>query len=516
MTRAGGSSWWRSHCRARTFIVAKELISSSLERIIMAAPNAAVLEASALYKLPSGFKPAYGTAGFRAQAQLLDSTVFRCGILMAIRALQTRQVTGICITASHNPAPDNGVKLVEPTGEMLQQVYEPVADELANAASDEALAQLVASLLEREGIAAGDAAGAVLIAHDTRPSGPSLAAAAAAGVQSLGLEARMLGLLTTPQLHWIVMRTNRSEPAGEEDYYATLASAFATLVRPAPSPPQTLYVDCANGVGAPKLAALAPHLLPAGLALAPRNTGGGVLNGGCGSDFLQGHRCVPAGFDDVPAGARCCAVDGDADRLMFFEPAAAGKSLCRFRRRRDIVNVDINIKPFFFQAVGSNAYTGVKSDTRHCLFRYFILVSNRPFFHQFIQVHRCKNIDTIAVFLFCALRLFVLLFCDQRCSDRRSFANICFRAFLLRFCFGYLLLFFLLPLLLLLLFAVFLLFLLLFFPRSLFFFYQFVRILIIIALIFGRRLIMLMLMSVLFVLFLPWLRVCAIGKACCQ
>ena len=44
--------------------------------------------------------------------------------MLAIRALKTQQVTGICITASHNPAEDNGVKLVEPNGEMLCQDWE--------------------------------------------------------------------------------------------------------------------------------------------------------------------------------------------------------------------------------------------------------------------------------------------------------------------------------------------------------------------------------------------------------
>ena len=43
---------------------------------------------------------------------------------MAARALKLQQVTGICVTASHNPAPDNGVKLVEPSGEMLTQDWE--------------------------------------------------------------------------------------------------------------------------------------------------------------------------------------------------------------------------------------------------------------------------------------------------------------------------------------------------------------------------------------------------------
>ena len=45
-------------------------------------------------------------------------------MLLAARALKTRQITGICITASHNPAPDNGVKLVEPSGEMLCPAWE--------------------------------------------------------------------------------------------------------------------------------------------------------------------------------------------------------------------------------------------------------------------------------------------------------------------------------------------------------------------------------------------------------
>ena len=60
----------------------------------------------------------------------------------------------------------------------------------------------VASLLAREGIAA-PGGGIVMIAHDTRPSGPHLAEAAAAGVRCLGVEPQMCGLLTTPQVGWV-------------------------------------------------------------------------------------------------------------------------------------------------------------------------------------------------------------------------------------------------------------------------------------------------------------------------
>ena len=94
-----------------------------------------------------GFKPSYGTAGFRAEGSLLHSTMFRygssdlldcsapknlqaralpcrCGMLMAARSVKTGGTTGLVVTASHNPEVDNGVKLVEPTGYMLTQAWE--------------------------------------------------------------------------------------------------------------------------------------------------------------------------------------------------------------------------------------------------------------------------------------------------------------------------------------------------------------------------------------------------------
>ena len=43
---------------------------------------------------------------------------------MAARALKTGAATGLVVTASHNPVADNGVKLVEPTGYMLNQSWE--------------------------------------------------------------------------------------------------------------------------------------------------------------------------------------------------------------------------------------------------------------------------------------------------------------------------------------------------------------------------------------------------------
>ncbi len=65
----------------------------------------------------------YGTAGFRTNANLLDRICFRSGILTAIKA-KTSGLSGMMLTASHNLGMDNGVKIMERSGHMMEQSWE--------------------------------------------------------------------------------------------------------------------------------------------------------------------------------------------------------------------------------------------------------------------------------------------------------------------------------------------------------------------------------------------------------
>ncbi|KHN02815.1 Phosphoacetylglucosamine mutase [Glycine soja] len=111
-----------------------------------------LLSSASRFWPPKGVKLSYGTAGFRADASLLQSTVYRVGILAALRSLKTRSVIGLMITASHNKVSDNGVKIADPSGGMLSQHWEPFADALANAPSPQHLLLLINEFVEKEGI----------------------------------------------------------------------------------------------------------------------------------------------------------------------------------------------------------------------------------------------------------------------------------------------------------------------------------------------------------------------------
>lgn len=132
---------------------------------------------------------------------------------------------------------DNGVKLVDPRGEMLKASWETYATRLANAADEDALIAELEKLVAEEKIDLSQSAH-VVYGHDTRPSCPSLVKSLEDGLSSAGADVQKTnaGLKTTPQLHYLVRCINtQGTPQSygvptEEGYYDKLAKAFTLLV----------------------------------------------------------------------------------------------------------------------------------------------------------------------------------------------------------------------------------------------------------------------------------------------
>lgn len=92
----------------------------------------------------------------------------RMGMLLALRSMHLKSAAvGLMITASHNPQNDNGVKLIDPQGEMLDTSWEGLATKLANAPSDQDVCVILINIANKYGISLSYTPH-VFIGRDTR------------------------------------------------------------------------------------------------------------------------------------------------------------------------------------------------------------------------------------------------------------------------------------------------------------------------------------------------------------
>ena len=209
---------------------------------------------------------------------------------------------------------------------MLEASWEGSATLLANATTSEALLEALTNLVAQYKIDLSKPS-KVVYGHDTRPSCPSLVKALEDGLAVWQGETVPAGLVTTPQLHYYVRALNTQgtpeafgEPS-EDGYYTKLANAYITLSK-GKQPASTMTVDCANGVGAPKLRKLVEKIEALGgkldVKLVKDDTGTqGALNNSCGADYVKTQQKAPPGITLTTEG-RYCSLDGDADRIIFY------------------------------------------------------------------------------------------------------------------------------------------------------------------------------------------------------
>lgn len=286
-----------------------------------------VTKQSSLHPKPAGLVLQYGTAGFRTNAKHLDHIMFRMGLLASLRSKKTKATIGVMVTASHNPEEDNGVKLVDPMGEMVTPTWEGYATLLANAEQEDLITALK-DIIEKDAINMSQDAN-VFVGRDTRSSSARLAQAVLDGVSALDGHSKDYGLVTTPQLHYMVCCQNTQGKYGEatvEGYYDKLCRAFIQLTKNASNSTDDqkhLSVDGANGIGALKVKEMESHLKKE-LHLSLFNDGSeGKLNHQCGADFVKVQQKPPNGMKMNP-GKRCCSFDGDADRIVYYYTDSKG------------------------------------------------------------------------------------------------------------------------------------------------------------------------------------------------
>ena len=251
---------------------------------------------------------AYGTAGFRTLASDLHQVFFRSGLIALLRAFETEKFVGIMVTASHNHIRDNGLKMVDFNGEMIPIVWEKKAEELANALDLRAELEKIWPKDKKNG--------KVLIGADNRPSSQELVDCIKLAINSAECEFHDYGVITTPQLHFLVNESNREGAVvGSGVYVEGLRGKVAKLFEEFCGGDRYeggLQLDCAGGVGMGVMKELGFEWVKL-VNLNPEQ-----LNHECGAEFAHKDRRLPVGME---LGVKSASFDGDADRLVYYKSA---------------------------------------------------------------------------------------------------------------------------------------------------------------------------------------------------
>lgn len=274
----------------------------------------------------------YGTAGFRDKAENMPCAVTRAGLFACLLSHSSgSQCVGLMITASHNAEEDNGVKIADVDGGMLEQSWEKSVEDIANSTEPLEAMNLIQELIENHKISLNTPAH-VVVGRDTRPSSFSLFECACRGIEAFGGTVHDIGTVTTPQLHFVVKRLNedmKSNPGSFpramdalELYYSRMCHGYFELRSTAEySHNDSIIIDAANGIGGRSVSVLSNVMLglyPDALDIDIRNdVGSGPVNEGCGAELVQKGQTPPANVSEDDLNKCICSYDGDADRIVF-------------------------------------------------------------------------------------------------------------------------------------------------------------------------------------------------------
>lgn len=313
----------------------------------------------------------FGTAGYRGNSNVLLQTLTRASLLALIRSSTfCGKVVGIMLTASHNKKEDNGIKIIDHNGDYIDKNMELLCDEIVNSKE---LYKTICKIHRKLGNMRdfGCASQPVIaIGRDTRASGEFFANEIKKVLEICGGRVIDYGIVTTPELHYIVRNSNlEGRTLSQNEYVNHIVKWYKTLLSLTQLPTFDVYVDCANGVGGlviDRMSKMIPekritiiNAQAAGTCQTKKptknknqisNNESGqetqnqkdlekpsenktkgkknvssylpcneLLNYKCGADYVVTNSLPPENITvDCQSINRCASFDGDADRLVYF------------------------------------------------------------------------------------------------------------------------------------------------------------------------------------------------------
>ena len=193
------------------------------------------------------------------------------------------------ITASHNPYYDNGVKIINSKGEMINDIEEKTIEKFVN--SDE-------SYIEDKNMKLPE----IYIGFDTRETSPEICNLIIKGIKKYNKDSIIhnLKLVSTPELHTKLHNK-------ELNYIEHLNNLCQKINYP-------IVCDCANGVGGYILNKLNYNFLQTSNT---NYVNYKSLNFDSGSDYVVTEKKIPTYFNNNYDKLHA-SLDGDADRIVFY------------------------------------------------------------------------------------------------------------------------------------------------------------------------------------------------------